>query len=115
MKKSSLQNKNILNKIVFRRERQIFVVILGLFIFGAAVYLYSVGSVLFAIVERRYAERHVAELKSTISQLELSYLNQTKRITEKFAESQGFIEPESLVFQDRATRVATNVTREYGY
>lgn len=76
-----------------------------------AGYLYFVGAITFAVVERQGLEESTRSLASDISIQELHYLEKEKHLTKEVAYSMGLIEAPSLSFTTKQRAFAWNAGR----
>ena len=67
------------------------------------LYLFLVGSTIFNVVERKNAEITNRSLETSVSELELVYLSESKRIDMALAKTLGFKEANRPAFASRAT------------
>ncbi|MFT5179834.1 MAG: hypothetical protein ACI9GH_000218 [Candidatus Paceibacteria bacterium] len=65
------------------------------------LYIYFVNAAIFNAAERQHVQESIIEIKSSISALELQFIDKTRNITMEYANSMGFTEIEPLVFVER--------------
>ena len=70
------------------------------------VYVYLIGSITFNVLARKALENTVRTLSDNVSQLELSYLNNSNQIDKSYALAKGFVDVDHNIF---ATRTTTRV------
>lgn len=66
------------------------------------VYMYFIGSITFNVLARKSLENKVESLSSSISQLELTYLDNLSDIDKEYAESKGFVDAQNNIFAVRS-------------
>ncbi len=101
--------KVITNDIVqnTNTQRIIFKVLISSLITLFIVYVYLIGSITFNILARKSLETTVLTLGSRISEIELTYLNNTNKINKNYALTLGFVDVRDNIFASRKiTRVA---------
>ena len=84
-------------------EKPIFWSLFSVFAVSAACYMFFVSNVIFNIVERRAVENDTRILSTKISEMELSYLNETRNINALRATELGFSEPKQMGYASRKT------------
>jgi hypothetical protein len=90
-----------------RTQRTIFRALIAVLIVLSLAYVYLIGSITFNVLARKSLDTRVRSLGSHVSELELSYLNQTNGIDKNYALSQGFVDVQQNIFATReGTRVA---------
>lgn len=88
-------------------QRTIFRVLISSLIVLSLAYVYLIGAITFNVLARKSLDTTVRSLGSHVSELELSYLNQTNGIDKNYALSQGFVDVQQNIFATReAARVA---------
>ena len=75
------------------------------------LYLYFVGAITFAVVQRQALEESTKGLASDISILELHYLEKEKHLTKDVAYGIGLIDASSLSFTTKQRAFAWNAGR----
>jgi hypothetical protein len=73
-----------------------------------AFYIYFVGAITFAVVERQGLEESTKGLRSEISMQELKYLEQEKSLTKELGYSIGLIDAPALSFTTKQRAFAWN-------
>ena len=81
-------------------ERRLFMALIVLLVLLFMSYMFCVGKVVFAVVERKAAEQNVRELSASISDLESQYIRLSQSIDTSRAQALGFTEPASVGFAD---------------
>jgi glycerol-3-phosphate acyltransferase PlsY len=87
-------------------QRTIFRVLISSLILLSLVYVYLIGAITFNVLARKSLDTTVRTLGSHVSELELSYLNETNSIDKSYALAQGFVDTQKSIF---ATRGASSV------
>ncbi len=88
-----IENTNI-QRIIFR------VLISGIIILSI-VYVYLIGSITFNILARKSLENTVHILGNNVSNLELTYFNNTNKIDKNYALALGFVDIHTNIFATR--------------
>ncbi len=88
----------ISNSIPFINKKSTFWMLILVLAFVLGVYLYSLNSVMFNIVKRGEAEKSLSNLKTSVTEIESSYLALKNNITLDLAYSRGFQEVEISAF-----------------
>lgn len=90
------------------------IVLFGLLILFCFLYIYSLGSVVFAVIERRSAETQTENYRSQIASLEVQYFSQTKDLTLDQAFLRGFTKPLQITYKERGVfAFKTDKTNEF--
>lgn len=76
-------------------------IISGLIILGI-MYVYFIGSITFNVLARKSLENTVRNLNSSISELELVYLNNLNQIDKEYALEKGFVDAKNSIFVTRS-------------
>lgn len=97
-------------------EHRLFKVLVGIFVFSICVYVYSLSSVIYGIVERRNLEKHVSVLKSDIAGVEKDYLDKIQSLTIEYAINEGYHKPLNKYYENQE-RMAfiTGENQEQGF
>lgn len=97
-------------------EKRLFKVLVGSFMLGICVYIYSLGSVVYGVVERRSLEKDIAHLNSDIGSLEQTYLEKTGQVGFDSLATLGYTKP-SIIYYESQERVAlqTNTNQKQGF
>lgn len=91
--------RNIQGKYAF--ERRFFKILVATSVLSAGLYIYSLSSVIYGVVERRALEKEITMLNSEIGDLEAGYLNQTNTITYGTAVLSGYTKPNTLYYESQ--------------
>jgi cell division protein FtsL len=70
-------------------------------VLSMSLYIYFVNSAIFSAAERQNVEERIVEIKSSISALELQFIEKTRNVTLEYANTLGFKEVEPKVFVER--------------
>lgn len=105
--KNNIRSFNEYALLLRRTTKYCFIASLVLF----ACYLYFVGAITFAVVERQGLEESTRGLASAISMEELKYLEKEKGLTKEVAYSSGLIDAPSLSFTVKQRAFAWNAGR----
>lgn len=70
-------------------------------VLSMSLYIYFVNSAIFNTAQRQDVEESVIEIKSSISALELQFIEKTRNVTLDYATTLGFNEVEPQVFVER--------------
>jgi len=104
-------NKNILQDK--KEYKNLLVVFTKYFFIGSSLlfgcYLYTIGAITFAVVERKGLEESTKQLLSNISIQELKYLEQEKKLTKDIAYAKGLVEASKISFTTQKRAFAWNV------
>jgi hypothetical protein len=101
--------RHIQGKYAF--ERRLFKVLVIMTVLTICVYVYSLSSVIYGVVERRALEKEIAVITSDIGVLEAAYLLETNTITYNSAVVLGYTKPETLHYESQE-RVAFKDTED---
>lgn len=91
-------------------EKRLFKVLVSSFFLGGLVYIYSLGSVVFGVIERRNLEKEIASVSSEIGALEKDYLDKSSNISLETASMNGFVKAEKIFYESQE-HVAINNTK----
>lgn len=83
-------------------ERTAFVALSAIVGFSFCLYLFFVSFATWNVVERSNLDKQNSILSSAVSELELSYLSESKRINLPLAYSLGFKDSKNTIFASRA-------------
>lgn len=83
-------------------QRVLLRVFISILIVLSISYVYLIGSITFNVLARKSLESEVRTLGSHVSELELTYLNNTNKIDKNFASSLGFVEAKNNIFTTRS-------------
>lgn len=104
------------NKNAYKIEyvQKSIIILFGLLIVFCFLYIYSLGSVVFAVIERRSAETQTETYRSQIAALEVQYFSQTKDLTLDQALLRGFTKPLQITYKERGIfAFKTDKTNEF--
>ena len=87
----------VLNHIAIT-QKQIFWALCSALLVTAMLYGYFVLATIGFIVDRKQAEQHIEERITQVSDLESRYSAASSRITQSYARSLGFVEPEEKTY-----------------
>jgi glycerol-3-phosphate acyltransferase PlsY len=89
-------------------RRTLFRVLVSLLVVLSIIYIYLIGSITFNVLARKSLENTVRTLGTSVSELELTYLNTTNKIDKSYALSLGFVDMHDTLFAARqvSARVA---------
>lgn len=82
-------------------ERKAILALLVVCFVMGGLYVYSLGSVVFAVVERRADEKRVETLRGDIAILEVNYLSAASDLTFDKAVAVGLEKPTEIAFKER--------------
>lgn len=91
-------------------EKRLFKVLVGGFTLGILVYIYSLGSVVFGVVERRNLDKDISNLNSQIAVLEQNYIEKTSDITLESGKVLGYLKADNIYYESQE-RVAFKDTK----
>jgi hypothetical protein len=94
-------NNNIVHILHIHPFKIVFWSTLGVFVISALLYVYFLNATILHIVERKSAERSIADTNIAISELEYEYLALSSTVTLEYAHSLGFVEAEDTLFARR--------------
>ena len=69
--------------------------------------MYIIGSITFNVLARKALENTVRTLSDNVSQLELSYLNNSNQIDKSYALAKGFVDVDHNIFATRTLRLVS--------
>ncbi len=106
-------NPTINNRIhsAYTIERRLFKVLVILFILAIGLYVYSLSSVIYGVVQRRSLDKEISLLNSDIGTLEAGYLSETNTISYASAATLGYTKPHTLYYESQE-RVAFKDTTD---
>ncbi len=90
-------------------NRRLFYMVLAAFVVVSALYLYFLGNIVFAVLERKTIETKIAVLSQEVNDLEINYLAANNTINLARATELGFSEAKAAVFANR-TDLARSVS-----
>ncbi len=101
--------RHIQGKYAF--ERRLFKALVAASVLSICLYVYSLSSVIYGVVERRALEKEISILTSDIGVLEAEYLNETNTITYTSAVLLEYTKPQTLYYESQE-RVAFKDTKD---
>jgi amino acid transporter len=98
------KTKAIANDIVgnTNTQRTIFKILAISLVVLSIIYIYMIGSITFNVVARKSLEKTSQGLNSSISNLELTYLNNMNNINKAHAMALGYVDTTSNIFAVRS-------------
>ena len=85
----------------------------GIFLISFSFYLYFLGNTIFNVIGQNNYDRQARIVRSSLGELELTYLSQTDSINPTYAKSAGFVEPKSIYFAHKGGVLAkTNLVAQ---
>ncbi len=105
-----IQNNRIHSPYII--ERRLFKVLVVLFALSIGLYVYSLSSVIYGVVERRALDKEITLLNSDIGTLEALYLSQTNTISYASATTLGYTKPHTLYYESQERVAFTNTTNQ---
>lgn len=91
-------------------EKRLFKVLVTVGVFSLVLYVYSLSSVVYGVVERRTLEKEITTLHSDIGSAETEYLLASNTMTYESASVLGYVKPTTVMYESQE-RVAFNVSR----
>ncbi|OGZ03759.1 MAG: hypothetical protein A2648_02275 [Candidatus Lloydbacteria bacterium RIFCSPHIGHO2_01_FULL_41_20] len=88
-------------------QKSLFLGLAGSLVLVFVIYSYFIGSIIFAVVERKQLEADIRDYKSFMGTLEVEYLNLASGITLDKAKALGFKEATDQIFISRKGSVKT--------
>ncbi len=107
-----LKQKNNVHVVApkYAFEKRLFKVLVTCSVLSLALYVYSLSSVVYGVVQRRTLEKDITKLHSDIGGAEAEYLLASNTMTYDTATVLGYVKPTTIVYESQE-RVAFNVSR----
>lgn len=107
-----LKQKNSAHVIApkYAFEKRLFKALVAVSILSLGLYVYSLSSVVYGVVQRRTLEKDITKLHSDIGSAEAEYLLASNMMTYDTATVLGYVKPNAIVYESQE-RVAFNVSR----
>jgi hypothetical protein len=99
----SKTNSNIKKSYLF--ERRFFKVLVISGFLSVFLYIFSLSSLVYGIVERKTLEKNISSIKSDIALLEMDYLNKASDVDNSYIALLGYQKPKNIYYE-REERVA---------
>ncbi len=90
-------------RTAYTDESRLFYVALFSCVCVVVAYMYFVSSSIVHVVMRKEVDAQIAQLNSSVSQLEADYIERQHAVSSDFASQQGFVAVEKKIFIDRTT------------